>query len=157
MGSTPAAAEPAMREIVRSCSGLPLAIDIAAAHAVSRPRQRWTIWPRSCVPLVHPGPDHIARHTGRTERALHAYGQALTHFQAIGHANREADTWSKLGDIHAERGEDADAREAWTTALALHCRQGRSAAAHRMTTNLTTDGPDRPTAPRANTSRRQGN
>ncbi|MER7199536.1 tetratricopeptide repeat protein [Streptomyces sp. CB01635] len=84
---------------------------------------------------------HIARHTGRTERALHSYGESLTHFQSIGNANREADTWSKLGDIHAERGEDARAREAWTAALALYREQGRSAAAHRMTTNLATGGP----------------
>ncbi|MFF1586956.1 hypothetical protein ACFVY0_02430 [Streptomyces sp. NPDC058286] len=42
-------------------------------------------------------------------------------------------------------------------ALALHRKQGRSAAAHRMTANLTTDGPDRPTAPQPSTSRRQGN
>ncbi|MFD3479723.1 tetratricopeptide repeat protein [Streptomyces sp. NPDC058695] len=84
---------------------------------------------------------HIAQHTGRTERALHSYGEALTHFQSIGNANREADTWSKLGDIHAERGEDARAREAWTTALALYREQGRSAPAHRMTTSLATGGP----------------
>ncbi|MFE5026022.1 hypothetical protein ACFRAO_22540 [Streptomyces sp. NPDC056656] len=84
---------------------------------------------------------YIARHTGRTEPALHSYGEALTHFQSIGNANREADTWSKLGAIHAERGEDARAREAWTTAPALYREQGRSAAAHRMTTNRATGGP----------------
>ncbi|WP_406109639.1 tetratricopeptide repeat protein [Streptomyces sp. NBC_01003] len=103
---------------------------------------------------------YIARHTGRAERALHSYGEALTHFQSIGNANREADTWSKLGDIHAERGEDARARKAWTTALALYREQGRSAAAHRMTTNQATGGPDRLpthslTAQWANTSRGQ--
>ncbi|MFF1688009.1 MULTISPECIES: hypothetical protein [unclassified Streptomyces] len=81
----------------------------------------------------------IARHTGRTERALHAYGQVLLHFQSIENASREADTWSKLGDIHAERGEDAPARAAWTTALTLYRRQGRSSAADRMTTNLSPD------------------
>ncbi|MFF1356666.1 winged helix-turn-helix domain-containing protein [Streptomyces sp. NPDC058297] len=84
---------------------------------------------------------YIARHTGGTERALHAYGQALLHFRSIGNANREADTWSKLGDLHAERDEDARAREAWTTALTLYRRQGRSAAAHRMTAKLPPDHP----------------
>ncbi|MFD3559880.1 hypothetical protein ACFWVU_09435 [Streptomyces sp. NPDC058686] len=44
-----------------------------------------------------------------------------------------------LGDIHAERGEDAPGRAAWTTALSLHRRQGRSSAADRMPTNLSPD------------------
>ncbi|MFI9780289.1 hypothetical protein ACIHCV_37300 [Streptomyces sp. NPDC051956] len=106
---------------------------------------------------------HLGLHRSahrKSERALHSYGEALTHFQSIGNANREADTRSKLGDIQAERGEDARAREAWTTALALYREQGRSAAAHRMTTNQATGGPDRLpthslTAQWANTSRRQ--
>ncbi|MEW2291264.1 BTAD domain-containing putative transcriptional regulator [Streptomyces sp. NPDC006743] len=34
VGAARAAREPAMRDIVRACSGLPLALDIAAAHAV---------------------------------------------------------------------------------------------------------------------------
>ncbi|MFF2503869.1 BTAD domain-containing putative transcriptional regulator [Streptomyces sp. NPDC058067] len=37
MGTARDAAEPALQDIVRSCAGLPLALDIAAAHAVSLP------------------------------------------------------------------------------------------------------------------------
>lgn len=37
VGSGRTAAEPALRDIVRSCAGLPLALDIAAAHAVDLP------------------------------------------------------------------------------------------------------------------------
>ncbi|MEU6659961.1 BTAD domain-containing putative transcriptional regulator [Streptomyces sp. NPDC046821] len=79
---------------------------------------------------------YIARHTGCTDRALHAYGEALTHYQAIGNANREADTWSALGDIYTERGEADRAREAWTAALDLYRTQRRDAAAERMGANL---------------------
>jgi tetratricopeptide (TPR) repeat protein len=79
---------------------------------------------------------HIMWRTGRTQRALHAYEQALSHFRAIGNANREADTWAKLGDVRAARDDRDGAREAWTNARDLYREQRRSAEEQRMTAHL---------------------
>lgn len=88
---------------------------------------------------------HIMWRTGRTERALHAYEQALRHFQAIGNANREADTWAKLGDVRAERDDRHGARKAWTNARDLYRDQRRTAEEQHMTARLAS--PARPADP----------
>lgn len=72
---------------------------------------------------------HAQHQLGRHDEALVSYRQAISLFSEMGDQYNVADVTVHLGDLHADRGDPALAREAWLTALSTLEKIGHAQAA----------------------------
>jgi tetratricopeptide (TPR) repeat protein len=86
---------------------------------------------------------YITHNSGRHNEALRYYREALALRRSVGDAYNEADTLSRLGDIHAALGQAKEAIATWHQALELYQTQNRGTHADRIYRNLTHPFPRR--------------
>ncbi|WP_330177276.1 tetratricopeptide repeat protein [Streptomyces sp. NBC_01498] len=84
---------------------------------------------------------YIAHQGGRYPLALEHYGRALTLRRELGDHYEEADTLARLGDAYGALDRPAEARRAWSGALALYRDQRRTAEAEGVHERLAALGP----------------